>query len=112
MRKRSAAANEPEPESVAVEPTATADATDLAGLFLSLRPEPQVRIVPKSEVIDGLLDLRIAATAPVFIDRIDRAIADVPGRTTTSADWWCEQLDLLELLTGDLIASPSFAKPH
>ena len=44
-------------------------------------------------VVDDLLDLRLAAIGrPLVVNRIDRAIREVPGRSLVSNDWWRTQL--------------------
>lgn len=44
-------------------------------------------------VVDELLDLRLVATGrPLVINRIDRAIREVPGRTLVPNNWWRAQL--------------------
>ena len=53
-------------------------------------------LTSKSRVIDALLDLRLAAQElPEVISSIDAALADAPGRTTVSNEWWLEQLGAL-----------------
>ena len=53
-------------------------------------------LTSRSRVTDGLLDLRLAATGlPDAISCIDAALADIPGRTTVSNEWWLGQLETL-----------------
>lgn len=86
------------------------DGNQLAALLAELRPGANAHVIAKSDVVNGLLDLRLATTANVFIDRIDRALVDIPGKTTAPAEWWREELDLLEVLAGDLVDPPPLAK--
>jgi hypothetical protein len=57
-------------------------------------------VTTRSRVIDGLLDLRNASDAEMFIDRIDEILADLPGLTTVPNPWWLECLAELSDLDG------------
>lgn len=58
-------------------------------------------------VVDGLLDLRLAAAdAPHLVELVDRVLGDVPGKTMVLTAWWSGQLDAF-LLEIEREASPA-----
>ncbi len=64
----------------------------------TLRGDVDGDVCSRSRVMDSLLDLRLEADGHRdLIDLIDRALAELPGRNMVPAEWWCEQLDVLEL---------------
>lgn len=53
-------------------------------------------LTSRSRVTDGLLDLRLAAVDyPEAVACIDRALTEIPGRTTVTNEWWMGQLETL-----------------
>lgn len=68
----------------------------VAGLLDEFAAERLDAVLPKSGVIDRLLDLRIAAIAdPIIVAAIDQRIPSVPGRTMTDAEWWRHEVAVL-----------------
>ena len=50
-------------------------------------------LTSRSRVVDGLLDLRLAATdLPDVIAQVDDCLATLPGSTTVANRWWMETL--------------------
>lgn len=63
-----------------------------------LRDAVDGEVCSRSRVVDALLDLRLdAAGRSDVIGMVDQALAAVPGKTMVPADWWRDQLDMLEL---------------
>lgn len=49
-----------------------------------------------SRVVDALLDLRLSgASNEIFVLTVDNALANIPGRTAVSNDWWMSELEKL-----------------
>ncbi len=47
----------------------------------------------RSRVVDGLLDLRLAAAdLPEVVAQVDDCLATLPGNTTVANRWWMETL--------------------
>ena len=64
-------------------------------------------VTSRSRVVDGLLDLRLAATEmPHVVQACDRALSDLPGKTTVTNLWW---LEALEGLRNAVVAAPAGA---
>ena len=73
---------------------------DLESTIQGLRADVDGAVLSRSRVIDALLDIRIdAAARSDIVTAVDQALADVPGKNMVSADWWREQLDMLELVS-------------
>ncbi len=54
--------------------------------------------VPRSDVTDVLLDLRLdAGDRPGITQVIDRVLTDMPGRNVVLSSWWRDQIELLAL---------------
>ena len=71
---------------------------DLESTIRDLREAVDGEVCSRSRVIDALLDLRLdAASRSDVVEIVDQALAAVPGKTMVPADWWREQLDMLEL---------------
>ena len=50
-------------------------------------------LTSRSRVVDGLLDLRLAAAElPEVIAQVDDCLATLPGNTTVANLWWMETL--------------------
>ena len=50
-------------------------------------------LTSRSRVVDGLLDLRLAAAdIPEVISQVDDCLATLPGHTTVTNRWWMETL--------------------
>ena len=50
-------------------------------------------LTSRSRVVDGLLDLRLAAAElPDVVARVDDCLATLPGNTTVANRWWMETL--------------------
>ena len=64
-------------------------------LLESFRNEADGEVTSRSRVIDKLLDLRLEAEEAALVSLVDRALEDVPGRTTVPTDWWLEQIELM-----------------
>lgn len=59
-------------------------------------------LLPKSVVVDLLLDLRnLVIEDPLLVAAVDRRLAGVPGATTTPGAWWQSELRALRDLVGD-----------
>ncbi|MDW3217043.1 MAG: hypothetical protein R8F63_00410 [Acidimicrobiales bacterium] len=72
---------------------------DLESTIQSLRDGIDGEVCSKSRVVDSLLDLRLDAVGRTdVVEMVDQALADVPGKNMVPADWWREQLDMLELV--------------
>ena len=72
--------------------------SDLEKTIRKLRDDVDGDVCSRSRVIDGLLDLRLEAEGrPDVTELVDSALADAPGRTVVPADWWRDQLDMLEM---------------
>lgn len=55
-------------------------------------------VTSQSRVVDALLDLRLAAEErPEVLAVIDSALADIPGKTTVTNDWYLAQLETLRI---------------
>ena len=71
---------------------------DLETTIRDLRADATGEVCSRSRVIDALLDLRLeAAGRSDVVELVDRALVETPGKTMVPADWWREQLDMLEL---------------
>ncbi|MEZ5247297.1 MAG: hypothetical protein R2707_19580 [Acidimicrobiales bacterium] len=71
---------------------------DLERTIQLLRDAIDGDICSRSRVIDALLDLRLdAARRPDVVDLVDRSLAAVPGKHMVPAEWWRDQLDMLEM---------------
>ena len=71
---------------------------DLERTIQSLRDAVVGDVCSRSRVIDALLDLRLDASGrPDVTDLVDRSLAGVPGKNMVPADWWRDQLDMLEM---------------
>ena len=76
------------------------DMSELETTIRALRDAVDGMVCSRSRVIDGLLDLRLAADGRRdVIELLDTALAELPGRNTVPTDWWREQLDMFELAT-------------
>ncbi|MDH3293088.1 MAG: hypothetical protein OER95_02070 [Acidimicrobiia bacterium] len=54
-----------------------------------MRSSVDGELTGRSQVVDHLLDLRLAASAnSAVVEIIDRLLADLPGRTTVPNEWW------------------------
>ncbi|MCY3863174.1 MAG: hypothetical protein OXG34_08890 [bacterium] len=50
-------------------------------------------LTSRSRVVDGLLDLRLAAAdLPEVVAQVDDCLATLPGNTTVTNLWWMETL--------------------
>ena len=50
-------------------------------------------LTSRSRVVDGLLDLRLAAAdLPEVVSQVDDCLATLPGNTTVANRWWMETL--------------------
>ncbi|MXW41957.1 MAG: hypothetical protein F4138_07500 [Acidimicrobiia bacterium] len=50
-------------------------------------------LTSRSRVVDGLLDLRLAAAElPEVLIQVDEHLAALPGNTTVANGWWMEAL--------------------
>ena len=50
-------------------------------------------LTSRSRVVDGLLDLRLAAAdLPEVVAQVDDCLASMPGHTTVTNRWWMETL--------------------
>ena len=50
-------------------------------------------LTSRSRVVDGLLDLRLAAAElPEVVAQVDDRLASMPGITTVANRWWMETL--------------------
>ena len=50
-------------------------------------------LTSRSRVVDGLLDLRLAAAdLPDVVAQVDDCLASLPGHTTVVNRWWMETL--------------------
>ena len=50
-------------------------------------------LTSRSRVVDGLLDLRLAAAdLPDVVAQVDGCLATLPGSTTVANRWWMETL--------------------
>ncbi len=50
-------------------------------------------LTSRSRVVDGLLDLRLAAAElPEVVAQVDDCLATLPGNTTVANLWWMETL--------------------
>jgi hypothetical protein len=73
--------------------------SELETTIRALRDTVDGVVCSRSRVIDGLLDLRLVADGRSdIIELLDTALTGLPGRTTVPADWWREQLDMIELV--------------
>lgn len=75
--------------------------TALSETIKTLAGAVEGEALSRSRVMDSLLDLRLdaAADAPFVVEAIDRALAELPGKTLVPVEWWSERLDefLLEV---------------
>ena len=61
----------------------------LKDLITELDAAEHGQLIDRSRVFDDLLDLRLAAEGDLRATQaIDVHLADVPGRSTVTADWW------------------------
>jgi hypothetical protein len=71
---------------------------DLETTLRDLRESIEGEACSRSRVVDALLDLRLdIADRTDVVELIDRSLAEMPGKNMVGADWWREQLDMLEL---------------
>ena len=64
---------------------------DLETTIRDLREAIDGEVCSRSRVIDALLDLRLdAAGRSDVVEMVDQALANAPGKTMVSADWWRE----------------------
>ena len=50
-------------------------------------------LTSRSRVVDGLLDVRLAAAGlPDVVTQVDDCLATLPGSTTVTNRWWMETL--------------------
>ncbi len=50
-------------------------------------------LTSRSRVVDGLLDLRLAAAElPDVVAQVDERLAALPGKTTVANRWWMDAL--------------------
>ena len=72
---------------------------DLEIIIGNLRAGIDGDVCSRSRVIDALLDLRLdAVLRPDVVELVDLSLAGVPGKNLVPADWWRDQLDMLELV--------------
>ena len=72
---------------------------DLEIIIGNLRAGIDGDVCSRSRVIDALLDLRLdAVLRPDVVELVDLSLAGVPGTNLVPADWWRDQLDMLELV--------------
>ncbi|WP_420434822.1 hypothetical protein [Candidatus Poriferisocius sp.] len=71
-------------------PAALIEITELVdGLLDAIDGE----LTSRSRVVDGLLDLRLAASdLPEVVAQVDDCLATLPGHTTVANRWWMETL--------------------
>jgi hypothetical protein len=67
---------------------------EIIQLLDSYRNEADGEVTSRSRVIDRLLDLRLEAEEAALVALVDRALEDVPGRTTVPTNWWMDQIDV------------------
>ncbi len=61
----------------------------LETLIAELRSSVSGELSSRSQVVDHLLDLRLAARSnPTVVAAIDALLADLPGQTTVPNGWW------------------------
>lgn len=71
---------------------------DLETTIRDLRADASGEVCSRSRVVDALLDLRLDATGrPDVVEMVDQALTAVPGKTMVPAEWWRDQLDMLEM---------------
>lgn len=71
---------------------------DLETTIRDLRADAAGEVCSRSRVVDALLDLRLdAAGRPDVVEMVDQALSGVPGKTMVPAEWWRDQLDMLEM---------------
>ena len=72
--------------------------SDVEMTIRALRQSSEGEVCSRARVIDGLLDVRLAAAGRFeLVEMVDAALADVPGQTMVPAAWLSEQLDLFEI---------------
>lgn len=72
---------------------------DLEARIRELREAVDGDVLSRSRIVDALLDLRLDANGRSdIVGMVDAALADVPGKTMVTADWWRAQLDSFELV--------------
>lgn len=50
-------------------------------------------LISRSRVVDGLLDMRLAAPQlTAFVRAVDEALENIPGKSTVTSDWWMTTL--------------------
>lgn len=69
--------------------------SNLEDLLDSFRAELDGELTSRSRVIDRLLDLRLESEEAALVALVDRALEEVPGRSTVPTQWWLEQIELL-----------------
>jgi len=58
-------------------------------------------LTTRSRVVDALLDLRLAGQENlVFVSALDKALTEVPGRSTVTNEWWMARLGELRDILG------------
>ena len=68
-------------------------------LIAELRAVEHGQLINKSQVVDGLLDLRLAAKDDsMALDAVDRLLAAAPGKSMVEASWWESALDDLHTM--------------
>ena len=71
-------------------PTALIEITELVDRLLDAIDG---ELTSRSRVVDGLLDLRLAADGlPEVVAQVDDCLATLPGHTTVTNLWWMETL--------------------
>jgi hypothetical protein len=72
---------------------------DLESTIQELREAIVGDVCSRSRVVDALLDLRLEAAGRAdVVDLVDGSLTGVPGKNMVPADWWRDQLDMLELV--------------
>ena len=71
-------------------PAALIEITELVDRLLD---DIDGELTSRSRVVDGLLDLRLAASElPEVVAQVDDCLASMPGKTTVANRWWMETL--------------------
>ena len=74
------------------------DMSNMESTIRTLRDAIDGDVCSRSRVMDALLDLRLESDGRVdIVELIDTSLAGLPGKTMVPAEWWREQLDMLEL---------------
>ena len=73
-------------------------------LLDELAAERLVPVVPKTMVVDRLLDLRnLVGDHPSLVAVMDDSLRDVPGATLAPGAWWQDEVRSLRALLGDAL---------